>query len=694
MGLQLTLKLNNQVVADQFSNTRIMNGYPTLSWDFDTVDKISVDTTTGETTNVGDFGQVGYEVKIGVSDYGIGTSSFNGDMSRTGYVSSQELFWAYSGFPLDRGVTYYGQVYAVDEVNRTTDFATFSFFYNSLPIVSNVKITPSSPLPTDNLILSYDFFDYDGGLESGTIMRWFKNGVHQRQFDNAIIINSSFLQNNDIWNVDVYPSDGFEYGLRVTSPQVKVTATAITVLELEVLPRHPNPNDIIKANYETSDQLEFENVLIRWYVNNQIAQDFNDQQFVKLGVQEGDLVRFEIKHKEANFYTSSTIATVVASDFIVTDIQVDGKINPLDVSTITPHVKWKRFVPDNKNVNYISIKIGTFFEASNIYSTTISGDRSVFTIPSNTLEKGRDYYIGIALSDTQTFNKYTTSHFRVRGSRWEEDVSNSIGWTFETMFITSLSENNSSFQSIRINDGSKFAEVRLYSGKISVISGSVMEYTVSTVQNNFLTVAGQNNDIKIYLNRDLIINGEGILTQESNIKRLELSHEDTTAFTINYKYFFYTTSGYFLPHVASEFSNLQFHDYMEFQSNEVISLQKYIGGKYVFGLNPDNAGESSAIYAIGSGDANRTDTIARTYSPISRINKSPDGTKTVVAHAKGVSIINGYLISPFDHEMIYVSDTGVLNEVLPTTRGWELVENVNTNSAYFESDGFHINTIQ
>jgi hypothetical protein len=693
MSFQLTLKLNNQVASDHIAPIRILNDYPTLSWSFDTIDKVSVDTTTGVVSDVGDFTQVGYEVKMGTSDFGVGSSSFVGDIARTGYVTSREMFWNFAGFPLQRGVVYYGQVYAVDEVNRSTSFSTFSFSYNSLPIVTNVEITPALPAPTDDITLSYDYFDADGDLESGTVIRWFKNGTHQRQFDNALIIKSSFLQNNDIWNADVYPSDGLEHGSRVTSSQVKVTSEPIVVSELSILPKHPNPDDIVKANYEISDEFELENVSIRWYINGRISQGHNDLVSVKLDVQEGDQIRFEMKHNNASSYTSSSTVTVVASEFIVNDIQVDGRIGPLDVSTVTPHVSWKRFVPEGKSVNYISIKIGTFFESDNIYSTTITGDRNVFTIPANTLEKGRDYYIGIALSDTQTFNKYTTSHFRVRGSRWEEDVSNSVGWTFDAMFVAS-GGTAADYQVIRINDGSRFAELRLYNNKISLISGSTIEYSVATTGNNFLTVAGQNDNIKVYLNRNLVINGEGIFTRESNIKRLELSHEDLTSeFTIKYKYFFYTTSGYFLPGVASEYSDLQFHDYIEFQNNEVCALQGYVGGRYLFGLNPDSEGESSAIYSIGPGDVTKTGTIARSYAPISRINKSPDGTKTIVAHSKGASIITGYLINPFDHEMIFVSGAGTLNEIFPTESGWELVENTHISSAYFDTDGFHINTL-
>jgi len=695
MGLALNLKLNNQSVSDHLSSVVIVNDHFTLSWDFDILDKISVDTDTGKTTDVGDFDQVGYEVKISNSDYEIGNSGFVGDASRTGYVATRELFWNYSGFPLSRGSRYYGQVYAIDDANRTTELATFSFLYNSVPVASNLLVSPNLPSPTDDLVLTYDYLDMDEDVESGTVIRWFKNGVHQRQFDNSKNIRSTFLQNNDLWNADVYPSDGLEHGVRATSDQVKVLSTAITVSNLEILPTHPNPDDIIKANYGISDEFEEENVLIRWYVNSVIRQEFNDQKCVKLNIIPGDVVRFEIKHINSPTYVASSNTTVVLSDYVVYDIKIDGKTNPLDVSTISPHVRWKRFTPSGESVNFISIKIGTFFESNNIYSTTITGDRNVFTIPPNTLEKGRDYYIGISLSRTEVFSNYTTSNFRISGSRWEEDVSNSTGWTMETMFSTNTPSeaDKTDYNTIRINDGSRFAEIRMYADKISLISGSTKEYAVSTITNNFLGVIGKNDDIKIYLNRELIIDGTGVLTQESSVKSLELAHESSTsAFTISYKYFFYTTSGYFLPGESSEYTNLQFHEYIEFQNSDIVSLQGYVGGKHLFGLNSNSDTESSSIYLLGTGDSEKVGAIARSYSPISKINKSPDGTKTIAAHANGVSIITGYVINPFSHELEFVSDAGVLNEVTPNASGWELVENTHIGSAYFETDGFHIDT--
>ena len=696
MALELSLKLNNQTVTNYESDIRVVDEFPTLNWTFDLADKAVVDPDSGVVSEVGEFAQDGYEVRVSNLSINIGTDLFIGNMAQTGIWIGQESFWRYNGVPIIRGVTYYGQVQATDNANRKSEWATFSFFYNSLPVVSDVVIIPAEPSPTNDLQLSYDFFDKDADLESGTKIKWFKNGIYQRQFDNALIIEAFNLQNNDIWNVDIYPSDGYEFGSRVTSLHVIVSKTSVEIDNIIILPKNPNPDDILKADYIASNEVEQDNVAIRWYVNNFLDATFNDQQYVKLPVEAGDEVRFEVKHVDGKTYVSSSTEIIVDSSFIISNIMVDGKIESLEISSINPLVQWDTFVPDGKIVNYISIKIGTFFESDNIYSTILSFSGDSFTIPPNLLSKGRDYYISIAASGTQVFSKYASSHFRINGSRWEESVSNSDGWTMEMFFsIPTEGDVDIDYQVVRINDGSKFAEVRLYSSKIVLISGSRLEYESALLFNaNTLNISGKDNDIKIYLDRELIIDGEGIFTQLSNIKRLEIGASASDIFAVHYRYLFYTVSGYFLPGLSSEYSNIQFHVYMEFEDNEVVALNSHTGGEYVFGLNPNNTIESSSVLAIVPGQSViNCSTVARTFSPINRINKSPDGKIAVYAHARGVTIIRGYVINPFNHELIFVDSNDVVNETFPTSNGWELVRNTNFNAAYFDNDGLNINTL-
>jgi len=692
MAFDLFLKISNQSVEDYFSSIRIINDHPVFTWELDVVDKVVVDSGTGEITDIATYGQVGYEIKISTGNINIGTSLFAGDVVQTGLVGSQDFFWRYIGPPITRGEVYYGQIYILDEEGRESNLTTFSFFYNSLPYVENVSITPSLPSVTDDLQLNYDYYAGDGDLETGTIIRWFKNGVYQRQFDNAVSIESSFLQNNDAWNVDIYPSDGYEYGSRVTSPQVKITPFSVTVSGLSISPKNPNPNDILKANYLVSDDLETDNVLIRWYINGKIKPDYNDQITIKPDIETGDTIYFGIRHSGASGYIYSDSITIVDSDFIVSNIIVDGALSPLDVSSITPNVKWTVFEPEGKEIAYTSIKIGTFYEADNIYSTVLTGKIETFTIPPNKLEKGRDYYISVAASDTQTFNKYETSHFRVNSSRWEKGVSNSVGWTFETLFMSANNETSNDNQFIRINDGDRFAEIRIYAGKIRLMSGSSLEYSVDTSVSRFLTVAGKDDDIKIYLDRELIIDGEGIFTQTSNIKRLELGDNSGTTFEVLYKYFSYTISGYYLPGISSEYTNLQFHTYMEFEDNEIVSLQGYKNGKYLFGLNPDNENDSGTIYAIKAGSVKKVATVARTFTPINRIGQSPDGKLSAFAHSQGATVIAGYFINDYNNEMIFINDSSLTVEYIED-KGWEIVKTTDYNASYFDSDGFNINTL-
>lgn len=689
MAIDLSLKISNTSTAGLGSPIRIVDEFPVLSWDFELVDKVSVDTSTGVVTLLGEYPQQVYEIRISTSSVNIGSDAFVGNRVQTGEVSSQAHSWRYSGIPITRGETYYGQIKVTDETLQNSGWITFSFLYNSLPVVADVSITPSSPAVTDDLQLNYTFTDADGDIENGTVIRWFKDGIYQRQFDNYTTIQSYFLQTGDLWNADIYPFDGYEYGIRVTSPHVKVTVTSITVSNLKILPKNPNPNDFLKADYIVSNEIEQENVLIKWYVNNLVVSDLDNQQYVRPSVVEGDTVRFEIKHGDGSSYISSDTITIVASDFIASNISIDGGQNILKISSITPLVKWKSYIPDGKEVNYVSIKIGTFHEADNIYSTTISYNIDSFTIPPNLLQRGRDYYISIALSDTQSFNRYSSMHFRITGSRWEESVSNSTGWTLETLFVVP-SASDTDYHVIRINDGDRFAEIRLYDGKIRLISGSQIDYTITTID-KVLTVAGKDNDIKIYLNRELVIDGAGIFTQESSVKRLEIV--SINSFAIRYKYFSYTVSGYFLPGVSGEYANLQFHTFMEFGDNEIVSLKGYVDGKYVFGLNPDNTNESSTIYAIGAGGSTRRDTVPRTFFPVNRINKSPDQKTIVCAHSKGATIITGYLINPFDHELIFIDQNGDLDRTPPSALNWEIVKNVSFNAIYFDEDGLNINTL-
>ena len=139
MALDLITKVNNSVSDDYTSVVRIIDGKPTIHWDFDTLEKVSVDTDTGVVSQEDDFSQKSFEIRVSTNASNIGTDSFIGNMSRTGVVDSQNLFWVYDGFPLQRSETYYGQLKVIDDLDRSSSWETFSFKYNTLPDASQAK---------------------------------------------------------------------------------------------------------------------------------------------------------------------------------------------------------------------------------------------------------------------------------------------------------------------------------------------------------------------------------------------------------------------------------------------------------------------------------------------------------------------------------------------------------------------------
>ena len=695
MSIELTLKINNQNVSSHTRAIKIGTEYPTINWDFDLLDRVVINEYTGIASSQGSYGQYRYEIRISTFNYNIGADSFVGNRSQTGWVISQAKSWQYEGIPLIRGVTYYGQVRVQDETGRTSEWETFSFKYNSLPVVSSASISPSAPLATNDLVLTYDYSDSDGDVEDGTLIKWFKNGEYQKQFDGGTTIFSDYLQVGDIWSASIVPKDGLEYGAIAETPQVLITSTSNVVSDINILPPNPNPDDILKIDYVASDATNKEDVLVRWYINGYLAKDYNNKFYIRPTLLVGDEVRCEIKPTSGNVYKSSSTVTIQSSNFVVRDITIDGRVDPLDVSSVRPSVRWKSYIPQGKEANYVSIKIGTFFEADNIYSQIFDFDKETFSVPSGLLNRGRDYYISVAISDSRTFGEYTSSHFRIRGSRWEESVSNSTGWTFETIYIASESTDSLQHHVVRVNDGTRFAEIKIYSSKIELVSKRVVEYTIDNTssQSTMLTVAGKNNDIKIYINRELVIDGTGLFTQPTSSKTLEIGGVSSN-YSVKYKYFFYTTSGYYLPDVDNDYANMQFHTYADFEDNEVVALNNYLGGKKVFGLNPDNTNEGSSIYALSSDNKFSAKTVARTYAPINHISKSPDGKKIVCSHSKGISVINGYLINPFNQQLIFVDNIGQVTYAYPNEYGWELVQNTGFTAAYIDTEGLNINTLE
>lgn len=697
----LKLKINNNEVIDHNTSIRIVDGYPILTWEMKDINVVSINTDDGTFEESYSSFQKSYEIRVGNSSVYLGTDAFIGNLSKVNVENSQEMYWKYSGFPIQRGNTYYGQVRIVDNLDRDGDWFTFSFSYYEKPQVYNVRIVPYNPLLGQEIEIKFD-----GGEEEGNdvLVKWYRNGSYSPEFNNFLKISSRDLNDGDTFVARLVIYDGYEYSETYSTNKVIIRDKKNIVSDIKIIPSNPNYDDILKVDYNVDDFRRYDDVKIRWYINDSLDFRFNNRKFIRPNCNVGDSVRVSVSSVEENNYKSSDYVYIVEKDFIIKDILVDGKIDPLDVSSITPNISWKVLSPKNKLSKYISIKIGTFYEADNIYSKIVNYGINNFTVPYNVMEKGRDYFISIAASDSMEFKNYSYARIRIIGSRWELNVNNEVGWTMETFFdIKGGAEDNDDdkMHTLKIYDGTNFAEINIYEdiedgNKISLISGEVIHYNIGDSKYGLLTVAGKGNDIKVYFDRDLIIDGSGVFNQSTDIKKIEIGCFNNSKLQINYKYFVYTTKGYFLPGQSSEYINLQFHKFIEFKDNDIVALNKFSGGKNIFATNPHDKNKSSVIYNFISDDFSKYGTTTKSFYSINKINKSLNNKYISAGYSKGLINVENYFISLYKNEILFIDRDGIEVNDDPEEKGWELVsDNMNVSDVhyYYNENGFNINTI-
>jgi hypothetical protein len=700
MDIDLTVKINNQ---NSSSDVRIINSQVVVTWNWD-VTSVSVPDSSSETSEQTYIDQHFYDVRIGTSSDNLSTSNFIGDMDSTGHIYTSERQYRYQGRTLERGSKYFGQIRMYDTRGETSGWHAFSFTYNRVPYALSPLLSPNYPSISDDISLSYVFFDNDGDTEGDTFIRWFRNGVHLRQLDHETTIESRFLSYGDVWSADILPHDGYEYGVRSSTDSVEVSTSTPVVDNLSIMPVHPTEKDILKASYElTAD--EDDSTLIRWYINDELQSDHNDEKFARMVLSVGDDVRFELLPYDGVKYgtsQASSTVTIGSSGFHIGEMRIEGRDEPLDLLTTRPVVSWVVHKPSDVSQQYVSVRIGTFAGSNNIYSDIVETSLSTWQVPANLLERGGDYYISVAASNSQTFYEYKILHFRLSSSRWENEVSNSIGWTIETAFLFESASTfaKDAYQIVRFQDGTKFGEVRIYADRVSFASDTVTESnTISMSGVVTLTITGKDDDVKVWVDRSLAVDGTGKFTETSSSRLLEIGTVTDTAVALNYKTFFYTTDGSFEPGLDVEWNDLQFFSFADFEGNEVKAVEGFqSSGKDVLlvGVNPHDENEGGSVYKISLDKRPlRLPTVNRTFTPINGISKSFNERYKAFSHARGGSLFINYFISNWDE---YMDFTTADVSFTPVENNWELIQNANWDPdsnaglAGIDEEGFIINT--
>ena len=93
------------------------------------------------------------------------------------------------------------------------------YFYNSTIVCTNNQCTSQ-----DYLLIQYNYTDPDSNDTTGfgNLYYWYKDDVHQPQYDGLDKLPVGALQHGDVWRVNVTPSDGIRYGNWSWSPNITI----------------------------------------------------------------------------------------------------------------------------------------------------------------------------------------------------------------------------------------------------------------------------------------------------------------------------------------------------------------------------------------------------------------------------------------------------------------------------------------
>lgn len=640
--------------------------------------------------------QANTEFRISTSNINWGFDGFLGSTYASPFARSRSRTFTIPQKVLFRGQTYYGQFRLRDTSGAISDWQKFTFIVNRLPFVTSVTLTPSEPKEGDDLILDYDIPNSDVIPR----IRWFKNGIYLNQFDDYSRVSRDYVAYQDTWYAEIVPEDQLEKGPAVSSNSVLVQKLPPEVNNARILPNSPNENDILEASYTIIDPNENQVLVedksrIRWFINGGEIESAADNRFVRLLLSPGDKVFYIVTPSDGLFDNDPVVSEeieIISSGFKVLQVRIDGSSNNININSVNPTIEWDVIEPFQRIARYARIKIGTAPGASNILDEVVETFAEQYTIPDNVVQRGVDYFVSVAASDTtDSFGQASTAKFRISGSLWDLSVSNSTGWTMEVAASVEAENDAIGYQKISIGDGTRFAELRLYVNELRLLLGSSQVETISldmTVPRNLL-ITGRNNSIKVFNSNELVLDGTNKFTEPTTDRFIEVGTTADSDVVGLFKRVVYTVEGSYDPSTdPTAFSDIQAEQFIQFIGESVSNITEHEGNILV-GVNDNNNSTSGSIYKIVETEQPVLATVENIDDFDLNINSfasSPDGRFTFINHSRGSSYFDSYFLNTFDQFSVFGSG------VDPSVDLWDLTATTPFLAASFSGDGLIIDT--
>ena len=100
------------------------------------------------------------------------------------------------------------------------------FIENTPPVVISSTTSTENFTTADNISISWNQYDADGDFESDSKIIWFVNGILISDYDDLLTIPSSLTERNQIWQYQIIPGDGEDFGEIFTGPEITIVNAA------------------------------------------------------------------------------------------------------------------------------------------------------------------------------------------------------------------------------------------------------------------------------------------------------------------------------------------------------------------------------------------------------------------------------------------------------------------------------------
>ena len=209
---------------------------------------------------------------------------------------------------------------------------------NNPPSVSNVQLSPTNPVTTDTLTLTYSFQDSDGDSESGTMIRWYKDGILESSRNDQMTVPPSLTSKGESWNVTVTPSDGTDDGSPVHSSNLLVVNSIPMMTTAQITPNDAVDTDDLTVSWTSSDADGDTRTVsgIEWYVDGSKVSAFDgDETIPSVAIRDGDVwyAKVKVNDGEADSDWITTQDVTIGTDNtapVMVSVNLGGPYHTMD----------------------------------------------------------------------------------------------------------------------------------------------------------------------------------------------------------------------------------------------------------------------------------------------------------------------------------------------------------------------------